>query len=74
MNVQTTLPDKAYQALVTEHFSTVGDVEVLHQIEARLQSVKMPFVTTAFNQDRFHRARLTVGKWRLRVLQCPFPG
>jgi hypothetical protein len=52
MNTQTTLPKKVYRALVTGHFSTVGDIEVLHQIETRLQSAEMPFATTPFNQNR----------------------
>lgn len=40
------------RALLTGHFSTVGDVEVLHQVQTRLDAVGMPYAVTPFSQHR----------------------
>lgn len=43
---------RARRALVTGHFSTVGDLEVLRVVEARLRSLGMPFVVSPYSQGR----------------------
>ena len=32
------------------------------------------WIAAVGRQDRLHRARITLGKWILRKLQCPVPG
>lgn len=40
------------RALVTGHFSTVGDLEVLQVVSDRLQGLGVPFVVSPFSQGR----------------------
>lgn len=40
------------RALVTGHFSTVGDLEVLHVVEERLRRLGLPFAVSPFSQRR----------------------
>ena len=39
------------RALVTGHFSTVGDIEVLREVEARLRDLAMPFEVAPYTLD-----------------------
>lgn len=39
------------RALVTGHFSTVGDIEVLREVEARLQDLGVPFEVAPYTPD-----------------------
>lgn len=39
------------RALVTGHFSTVGDIEVLHRVEARLHELGIPFDVAPYTLD-----------------------
>lgn len=41
----------ARRALVTGHFSTVGDIEVLRQVEARLHELDLPFAVAPYTLD-----------------------
>ncbi|WP_161596491.1 polysaccharide pyruvyl transferase family protein [Paracoccus aeridis] len=46
-----TTPSRPRRALVTGHLSTVGDVEVLRYVEARLQAMGVPFEVSPYDPD-----------------------
>lgn len=46
-----TTPIQPRRALVTGHFSTVGDIEVLRYVEARLGAMEVPFEVSPYTPD-----------------------
>ncbi|HRO15073.1 MAG TPA: polysaccharide pyruvyl transferase family protein, partial [Paracoccus sp. (in: a-proteobacteria)] len=51
MSTNPVPPRHARRALVTGHFSTVGDLEVLDQVEHRLRDLDMPFAVAPYTLD-----------------------